>query len=205
MLRSNFEHNPSDTFNLDFKKSPEHPTFRQQYGSIKQLEGEMFQFYTSLQQQPLELTDSRRLEQLINSIRYLLHAAKGAKDIHKNLMEMRNSTNSGLNTLFEEVREGHVNFYIVLEKLLHEGSTATLFEELTEMLQKSQTIYQQLLETIYRDLTRKELTQIEISTILNVNRELYSSRKALIMAIKDNLLSFQESLDFQNLPVSVSN
>jgi hypothetical protein len=45
------------------------------------------------------------------------------------------------------------------------------------------------------------LTQIEKSTILNVNRELYSSRKALVLAVKDLILTFQETVDFQNLPL----
>jgi phosphate:Na+ symporter len=201
LVTSNFDVNAGDTFTLEFKKTNEAKTFKQQYKSIKQLEGEMFQFYTQLQQQRLDPEDNDRLSQLINAIRYLLHASKGAKDVHKNLRTMGNSTHKILNQLFLLFEEGHLLFYEELKKLLDEETSATLFEELTELVQKNQTIYENLLDAIYRDLYRKKLTQIEISTVLNVNRELYSSRKALILALKEFRLNFQESQDFQQLPM----
>jgi len=203
MLKTNFDLNPNDTFKLDFKRDAATRTFKQQYQSIKQLEGEMFQFYTGLQQRELEPADSKRLSQLIGSIRYLLHAAKSAKDVHKNLFELRDSTHRSLNQLFEIIRDREVPFLSDLDKLLHEGTTATLPEELTEMLQHNQVIYEELLKSIYQDLSRKKLTQIEISTILNVNRELYSSRKALVQALNEYLSSVQEIVDFHNPPVTV--
>ena len=205
LVRANFVQGQENRFNLDFRKSEELVTLKKQYQQVKQLEGEMFQFYTTLQQEPMEEHDSKRLVQLINAIRFLLHAAKGAKDVYKNLLQIKNSTDPNLNELFSIIKEGHMPFYEELEGLLVEDSSATLFEDLTEMLQKNQAIYEELLDFIYRDLSRIKLSQVEISTVLNVNRELFSSRKALIMAMKEYKLGFLESIDLQQLPVSLRN
>ncbi len=202
LVRSNFEI-PSATFNFDLFNSDSKADFKKQYKDVKQLEGEMFQFYTGIQQQSLDQQDSQRLSQLINVIRDLLHAAKGAKDVHGNLAEIRNSTDYTLNSIFNIIRAGHLSFYEELEDLLQVDTSTTMFEDLIEMLQKNQVLYEELSDSIYQNLSKGKLSQVEISTVLNINRWLFSSRKALIMALKDYRLNFQESIDFQKLPASL--
>ncbi len=204
LVEANFEAYPADTFSFEIHRTSgtSQAGFKEQYKAIKQLEGEMFEFYTKLQQQPLESSENNRLTQLITSIRFFLHSAKEAKDIHKDLWKMNNSTHEILNKLFLGFKEGNLPFFRDLKQLMEEPDSPTSFEDLVDLLQKNQNIYEDLLQGISRDLSRKRLTQIEISTVLNVNRELYSSRKALILAAKDFLLNFQESVDFQNLPLT---
>ena len=176
------------------------PSFKQQYRAIKQLEGEMFEFYTQLQQQKLEPEEADRLNQLINTIRHFLHATKGAKDVHEDLMEMSAAADRVIHELYHDFRESGWSFFETLKNIMREPQSPTCFEDLAELLQVNQKIYQDLLRKIYQELSKKQLSQVEISTILNVNRELYSSRNALVMAVKDFLLEAKEAMDFQNLP-----
>ena len=176
------------------------PTFKDQYRAIKQLEGEMFEFYTQLQQQKLEQEEADRLNQLINSTRHFLHATKGAKDVHEDLLDISSTTDRVIHELFLGFRESGWTFYETLKGIMKDPDSPTRFEDLVQLLQVNQNIYQHLLHKIYQDLSKKKLRQVEISTILNVNRELYSSRNALIMAVKDFVLDTREAMDFQNIP-----
>jgi phosphate:Na+ symporter len=49
----------------------------------------------------------------------------------------------------------------------------------------------------------KNLSETEISTIINYNRELYSSYKSIILAAKDVLLTENEAESFDELPGSI--
>ena len=203
LLRTNFD--GQETRSFEIRKSENAvPVFKQQYRSIKQLEGEMFQFYTKLQQQSLESSENDRLGQLIGAVRHLLHSAKSCKDVHKDIMGMKNSSQKILNELFDEFRIGNMSFLNEAQDLVKDRDDTTIYEDLIELLDKNQKIYEVQLESIYHRLSRRKLAQIQISTILNVNRELYSSRNALILALRDYKLSIQQSIDFKSLPMATT-
>ena len=44
------------------------------------------------------------------------------------------------------------------------------------------------------------LTDLEISTLMNVNRELYNANRALVLAIKDLLLPKEQAESFNTIP-----
>ena len=203
LVRSNFNGLENKSFEIRKQGSSE-PGFKAQYKSIKQLEGEMFQFYTKLQQQSLESSENDRLGQLTGTVRHLLHSAKSAKDVHKDLMDMKNSSQKILNELFQEFEISNVSFLDESEIILNDQDDTTVYEDLIELLKKNQKIYQKQLESIYSRLSKRKLAQIQISTILNVNRELYSSRNSLILSLIDYKLNYQQSIDFKNLPMATA-
>jgi len=46
------------------------------------------------------------------------------------------------------------------------------------------------------------LKDVDISTLFNLNRELYSSSKAIIYSVKDYLLAAADATKFEDIPVS---
>ena len=63
--------------------------------------------------------------------------------------------------------------------------------------------YENRLNNIYQLSAKNTLEEYDVSTLLNVNREVYSSCKALIYSLKDYLLDTIHAEDFESVPVSV--
>ncbi len=60
--------------------------------------------------------------------------------------------------------------------------------------------YSSTLHTFYKESMTNRLNEIEISTLINFNRELYTSFKSVIFGLKDFLLSTKEAEYFESLP-----
>lgn len=180
---------------------PNHRSFMEKYHRIKQLEGELFGFYLQLQKETLDNQESEQLNKLLNVTKNALHATKGIKDIEHNLRDIEQAPASSVNKLYFDFREHAGEFYVTLFQILIGGNQTAYVEELMEQFIQLQKNYDHFLDMIYFKLKRKHLNEMGISTILNVNRELYSSHKALIRAVKDYLLEPDKAKEFDNLPV----
>jgi phosphate:Na+ symporter len=66
-----------------------------------------------------------------------------------------------------------------------------------------QTDYETRLNNIYKLSAKNTLEELDVSTLLNISREVYSSGKALISSLKDYLLDATRAEDFENIPMSV--
>ena len=55
----------------------------------------------------------------------------------------------------------------------------------------------------YSNTEKNILKDVDISTLFNVNRELYSSSKSIIFSLKDYLLGATDAEKFENISVSV--
>jgi hypothetical protein len=54
---------------------------------------------------------------------------------------------------------------------------------------------------IYKEVSHGELAEEQISTLLNVNREIYLSNQSLLEAIADAVLDVDSARDYESLPV----
>ena len=54
------------------------------------------------------------------------------------------------------------------------------------------------MQETYRSFDR--LDELEMSTLLNVNREVYAANKAFVVACKDCFLNAEQAASFDNLP-----
>ncbi len=170
-----------------------------QYEKIKELEGELVEFYVSIQNEQLERDDSIRLKQLILSIRYAMNAAKGVKDVSHNVKDFYRSVNDHLTGLFGVLKIQQQSFFLDLDHLFRSDVSANYFEGLTDLKKSSKRNYNAFLERAYVLVKEDQLAELEISTLFNVNRELYNSNKGLILAIKELLLKGQRAGDFDVL------
>lgn len=178
-----------------------HQSFIEKYHQIKQLEGELFGFYLQLQREALDDKESKLLSKLLDVIKNALHAAKGIKDIEHNLRELEAATQSTLNKLYLDFRTHSREFYLKLFRILAQGNEFAATEELMDQFAQVHKNYDHFLDHIYSKLKRKHLNEIGISTVLNVNRELYSAHKALLRAVNYYLLEAELAKEFDSLPV----
>lgn len=173
-------------------------TFSQLYDELKQQEGEVVEFYVQVQNQEMETPESSRLNQLIACVRGALHSAKSLKNVQHNLSEFNSSANDFLHGQYVFFKKQSVEFYKELRDVLETGNEETSFEKLADMMRLNQKQYEDFLKQFYKK--KEKLTEIEISTVLNVNREIYSSHKNIVRAAKNLKLSPERAEDFNDIP-----
>jgi len=176
------------------------PDYDRCYADLKQLEGEILTHALALQSAPLEPAESERLSQIIPSIRNGVHAAKSIKDTAADLRQFRESVNDRFNAYFGQFREVVREFYEALDTLRKIDAATLGFETLVEIKNKSESLLRRMRKRIYNEVTRAELSEVEISTLLNVNRELYISHHSLLSALADVLLDMESAADFESIP-----
>ena len=170
------------------------------YADVKHLEGEILAHALDLQRQALDAEESSRLGQIIPSIRNAVHSAKSVKDVHHDLHVFRDSVNDRFNAYYHQFREVVREFYESLDTLKDSELPALRFERLVDLKGTSESLHQRMHRRIYDEVERGELSRVEISTLLNVNRELYVSNLSLISALADALLDMESADDFASIP-----
>jgi phosphate:Na+ symporter len=75
------------------------------------------------------------------------------------------------------------------------------FEELRIQFDTIQKNYTTALNTFYTEAQLAPIEDIDITTVINFNRELFTSNKAMLMAVKDILLDEKEAQNFNEIPI----
>ncbi|MDP6436012.1 MAG: Na/Pi symporter [Gammaproteobacteria bacterium] len=175
--------------------------FDELYRAAKTLEGELVEFTIRLQAAPLDTADSERLGQLLSAAREAMHSAKAIKDIHHNLIEFQNSGSEAADLYLHRFREWMSNFIGDIYGLREENTNRVSFEDLVSVLQNTYKRHDAIHEDIYTDVRNDEIAQTLVSSLLNVNRELLTSNRALLLALGDYYLDTTAAEDLERIPV----
>lgn len=176
------------------------PNHADGYSQIKQLEGEILSFALTLQRQTLQPRDSERLAQIMLVVREAVHAAKTVKDTHHDLQMFRESVSDRFNAWFGLFRDAVQQAHQLLAGLHETDHPAATFELLVDMKSNNEASHEALHADIYHDVEAGELSEQQISTLLNVNRELYTAHRSLLIALANVLLEPPAAADFEGLP-----
>jgi len=178
----------------------EQESFDKLYRQTKRLEGEILSFALQVQEQPLEAHESGRLNQLLSAVREAVHSAKSLRDIRHNLQDFADSPHAEVNAYLDHFRSVMTAFYGEIYRLPGGRESTPLFHDFADAVKRVNEWHDQLHREVYSDVTRQRLDESEISSLLNVNRELLNSNIALIMALKDFHLEERESGALSQLP-----
>lgn len=189
-----------DTGFLDNTIDAPIPDAKTQYELIKELEGEITAFFIKLPNQKLNPEESAQVRQLTHSIRYAMSTAKSLKDINHNFLAFSKSVNDDLLQLVSIVVDNQQEWYTTLYHLFKTNYQQIHFEGLADLKVKSKQNYNAFLEKVYNQVPFNRLTDVEISTLFNINREIHAANKAMILAIKDLVLQEVQAQDFDDLP-----
>lgn len=171
----------------------------EQYEAIKELEGEITEYFIDVQNKRLAREDSERLQQLSHAIRYAMTGVKSTKDIAHNMRDFERSINDEVIELTKFIKAAQLTFYQQLYHIFESPKSKIHFEELADLKKASKANYNRFVEKSYQRVQKARFTDLEISTLFNVNREVHSGNKALIMAVKDLLLQAKSAADFEAL------
>ena len=199
-------------FDIDTKPLCEHAVFKtinekrkyfsktieEKYEFLKQLQGELQSFYLLLRTKA-KMEQNAPLNQLISAVRSSMHAVKSMKDIGNNIANLRRSSIDIKFNFFTQQKSETEELYQQLNAFM-EQKTKPDFEKLQSLFADIQENYSSMLNNFYKDAQDGKIEDLDITTIINFNRELFTSNKAMLMATKDFLLEEKEAEEFNEIP-----
>lgn len=176
----------------------------EQYAFLKSWQGEIQLYYLRLRQQIQKVEDVHRLEHLMAAVRSAMLSAKSVKDIGSNMEELRQSSRQVKYATYVRVQEHSQELYAELAQLVQGASGKDADEALRKLLRVVDEFYTATLQTVYDDAARGELSNVEFTSVLNFNREVFTAHKAILRAAADFLLPPSAAEQFNELPVSTT-
>ena len=173
-------------------------TEEEKYEFLKQLQGELQAFYVALRTK-LEGEKQAELNQLISAVRSSMHSVKSVKDIGTNITNLRHSSKEIKYNFFIHHKKETENLYLQLNAFLCDDKKAS-FEELQNIFDSIQNNYSTALNDFYSQAQQAPIENLDITTIINFNRELFTSNKAMLMAVKEMVLDEKQAEFFNEIP-----
>jgi phosphate:Na+ symporter len=178
-------------------------SYSDRYLDVKKAEGEIIAYYFKLSEENSDHADQVRLNQIMSSIRNAMYSAKGFKDVYEDRMELRSTADNEKYNQYKLFQTQLNDFYDRLLDLLKQKNKQDLFGNLVKIMESAHKEYDHRIGNIYQQGIKNNMSEVDISTLLNVNRELYSSCKAIVFSLKDLLLDEKSASNFENIPISV--
>ena len=184
----------------DFAVRADGFSFDELYRQTKQLEGEILAFAVRVQEEPLEPEESSRLNQLLAAVRNAVHSAKSLRDIRHDLEDFEDSPRREVSKYLEHFRSVMTALYGELFGLRRDENSRAVFQDFADLLERINEWHDQLHREVFADIKSGRIDEKDISSLLNVNRELLNSNIALLMALSDYHLDAESSDALKQLP-----
>ncbi|MDI5950530.1 Na/Pi cotransporter family protein [Flavobacterium yafengii] len=184
---------------INDKRNFNSKTTEEKYEFLKQLQGELQAFYLKLRVK-LNSEQNSELNQLISAVRSSMHAVKSIKDIGSNITNLSSSSKEIKYQFFLHHKKETEELYLKLNMFLNTEKSSD-FEELRIQFDTIQKNYTTALNTFYTEAQLAPIEDIDITTVINFNRELFTSNKAMLMAVKDILLDEKQAQNFNEIPI----
>lgn len=187
-------------FEIDSDSLEQHPEFKsinekrrynkkteeEKYEFLKNLQGELQVFYLELRRN-LQGDAYTELERLISALRNSMHAVKSIKDIRRNMNDLRRSSKDIKYDLFVQRKKDTEEIYQKLTALIS-GSKQPCQADFQMIFNNIKENYSSALKNFYQVAQNDPLEEMDMTTAINFNRELFSSNKAMLLAVRDLLL-----------------
>jgi phosphate:Na+ symporter len=182
------------------KSDANHPN---SYLNLKIAEGKILSFISEITETDKRNKDFKRFSMLISVIKHAMYAAKGIKDVVKDQEELQKSSKNEKYQHFELLQSQIIDLYKSMCRLMKNHKNENVYIELEKLLNKIQLNFQAGMNDVQTSISTKKINELEVSTLFNIDREMYSSGKAMIFAIKDYFLDAEAADKLENLPAPI--
>jgi phosphate:Na+ symporter len=155
-------------------------TYNEKYVFLKNLHGEIIAFYLKVANESHDSKYNRQLENLLTAVKSAMFSAKHLKDITHNLENMRESSHDEKFELYKTVAKDVASFFEQAAESIQTFSNEAL-QKLTAVSEKNHN----LTNAGILELFSKKIPVVDISSMLNVNREVYNSFKQILHSLKE--------------------
>ncbi|GAB4137841.1 MAG: Na/Pi cotransporter family protein [Bacteroidia bacterium] len=167
--------------NLKSLTATEH-SINDDYRKLKQKEGDLLKYFANIQQNRLQLEDSEMILQFTNAARLIITSAKAIKDISHNIREFEASANDLIHNQCKLYCEQWMAFEDHLKQLRAMDKKELSVELIDEFIYQATEREKLQKQNLFAEFSNNHLEEIEVSTLLNVSREVLSAQKSLLNA-----------------------
>jgi len=166
------------------------------YGSIKMLHAEIFTYYSRIQSQKLNELEAKELERLIYASRNIMNALKNFKGIGHNMDEFDSSDNLYLNAQYKLFRKRLLELYHHISRIFNSDNKAEQYRSLLNAFGQIEKADNLFIKNISTAVCDQNIPEIEIASLLLVNRLFTQSCRMQIYSMKDLILSQEQINEF---------
>jgi len=166
------------------------------YENIKLLHAEIFTFYSKIQTHKLNETEVKELERLIYASRNMMNTIKNFKGVRHNMDEFDGSDNAYLNTQYKLFRKRLVELYHNMSRILAMDDKEGQYSRLLATFAQIEDADNRFIKNTLNAVAEKKVQEMEIASLLLVNRLFTQSCRMQIYSMKDSLLSQEQVNDF---------
>ena len=183
--------------NLPFEKNlKKRFTLDDLYENIKLLHGEIFAFYAKMQSHKLDENDVKEIERVVFASRNIMNSLKNFKGIRQNLDEFDSSENTYLNTQYKLFRRRLVEIYHDINRIAEMESKEEQYRELLKTFVHIEQDDKKFIRQTMDAVSEKKIEDMEIASLLLVNRLFTQACRLEIFGLKDLLLTQEQINDF---------
>jgi phosphate:Na+ symporter len=176
------------------------------YENIKRLHAEIFTYYSRIQNQKLNEPEAKELERLIFASRNIMNALKNFKGIRHNMDEFDGSDNLHINSQYKLFRKRLLELYHNMGRILQSDDRQEQYRSLLIAFGHIEEADNAFINNISKAVSQQNIQEIEIASLLLVNRLFTQSCRMQIYCLKDLLLaqeqinSFDRAMDMKVSP-----
>jgi phosphate:Na+ symporter len=168
------------------------------YENIKLLYAEIFTFYSKIQAHKLVETEVKELERLIYASRNLMNSLKNFKGIRQNMDEFDGSDNEYLNTQYKLFRKRLVELYHNMGRIINMEDKEEQYRSLLNSFAQIEEADNRFIKNTLNAVAEQKIHEMEIASLLLVNRLFTQSCRMQIYGMKDLLLSQEQVNNFDH-------
>jgi phosphate:Na+ symporter len=148
------------------------------YNKIKLLEDELTHYHLQLQEENMNDKEAEKLTSLMLSLRQIVYSAKDIKDVKHNFIEIRESQVKFLQDILSEIQQSFLKFIEEVYQYHQNGKNGSK----PEWLKLHQQFYDDLINKLYKNSEEIERSDMRISTLTNMVKQLSSAMENLGLA-----------------------
>jgi phosphate:Na+ symporter len=166
------------------------------YDYIKRLHAEIFTYYSKIQSHKLNEPEAKELERLIFASRNIMNALKNFKGIRQDMDEFDGSDNLYLNSQYKLFRKRLLELYHNMSRILQSDEREEQYQSLLAAFVHIEEADNLFINNISKAVREQNVQEIEIASLLLVNRLFTQSCRMQIYCLKDLLLSREQINSF---------
>lgn len=166
------------------------------YESIKLLHAEIFAFSSRLQAQRLEENEAKEIERVVFASRNIMNSIKNFKGIQLDLDEFDAAGNAYLNARYKRFRKRLLEIYHDMNRIQRLDTREEQYRTLLQTFLHIEETDKRFIEETMDAVSAGHIHEMEIASLLLVNRLFTQACRMQVFSVKDLLLSPEQINDF---------
>jgi phosphate:Na+ symporter len=166
------------------------------YENIKLLHSEIFAFYSRLHSQKLDESETKELERVVFASRNIMNSIKNFKGIRYDFDDFDSSENEYMNSRYKLFRRRLVEIYHDMNRILELETKEEQYRELLKAFVHIEETDKKFIRETMDAVSANMIHDMEIASLLLVNRLFTQACRLQVFGVKDLLLSPEQITDF---------